>query len=265
MLLQRPMWAFQQVLRAKKQPLTAQSARFLTRDNCHVSRPLQFCLNCCQAAVMTGESDSSTAKSPIEATPSERASGDAGRLFAASASSSVGSPGPSADALAALAAAMDFADQALSPATLRAYRADWRHFCEWCQAARWSPLPAEPENGRRLSCFAVGNASQQCHRPPARGAEPRASAGEPGMAVGPSGHPQYAARHPPPPRQAAAAGGRPCDGGDQASYRELRPLRWSGSVTVRCCCWAMPAPCAAPNWSPSTTRISPLRTTGCGC
>jgi integrase len=40
---------------------------------------------------------------------------------------------------------MDFADQALSPATLRAYRADWRHFCAWCQAARWSPLPAEPE------------------------------------------------------------------------------------------------------------------------
>lgn len=54
-------------------------------------------------------------------------------------------PGPSPEALAALAAAMDFADQALAPATLRAYRADWRHFCAWCQAARWAPLPAAPE------------------------------------------------------------------------------------------------------------------------
>ncbi len=145
MLLQRPMREFQWGLRAKEQPLTSLFGRFVTRDNCHLSRPLQFCLNCCQAAGMTGESGSSAAKSPTEATPPERASGDARRLFAGSPSSSVGSPGPSADALAALAAAMDFADQALSPATLRAYRADWRHFCEWCQAARWSPLPAEPE------------------------------------------------------------------------------------------------------------------------
>ena len=45
---------------------------------------------------------------------------------------------------AALAAAIDFAGQALSPATLRAYRSDWQHFCEWCRAVGWSPLPAEP-------------------------------------------------------------------------------------------------------------------------
>lgn len=43
---------------------------------------------------------------------------------------------------AALAAAIDFAGQALSPATLRAYRADWQHFCSWCRAVGWSPLPA---------------------------------------------------------------------------------------------------------------------------
>ncbi len=145
MPLHRRIRASQPLPRAEKPPLAGRVGGFLTRDNCHLSRPLQFCLNCCQAAVMTGDSDSSAVKSPIEATPSERASGDAGRLFGGSPSSSIGSPGPSADALAALAAAMDFADQALSPATLRAYRADWRHFCEWCQAARWSPLPAEPE------------------------------------------------------------------------------------------------------------------------
>lgn len=51
----------------------------------------------------------------------------------------------SAEALAALAAAMDFAGQALSPATLRAYRAAWQHFCRWCDEAGWPALPAAPE------------------------------------------------------------------------------------------------------------------------
>ena len=50
----------------------------------------------------------------------------------------------SAEALAALAAAIDFAGQALAPATLRAYRADWQHFCAWCRAAGWAALPAAP-------------------------------------------------------------------------------------------------------------------------
>ena len=51
----------------------------------------------------------------------------------------------SAEALAALAAAMDFAGQALAPATLRAYRAAWQHFCRWCDEAGWPALPAAPE------------------------------------------------------------------------------------------------------------------------
>ena len=51
---------------------------------------------------------------------------------------------PSPDALAALAAAIDFAGQALAPATLRAYKSDWQHFCAWCRQAGWSPLPAAP-------------------------------------------------------------------------------------------------------------------------
>ena len=51
----------------------------------------------------------------------------------------------SAEALAALAAAMDFADQALSPATLRAYHAAWQHFCRWSEEAGWPALPADPE------------------------------------------------------------------------------------------------------------------------
>jgi len=48
-------------------------------------------------------------------------------------------------ALAALAAAMDFASEALAPATLRAYRADWHHFLAWCHEAGWPALPAAPD------------------------------------------------------------------------------------------------------------------------
>ena len=48
-------------------------------------------------------------------------------------------------AQAALAAAIDFAREALAPATLRAYRADWQHFCAWCRDAGWTALPAAPE------------------------------------------------------------------------------------------------------------------------
>lgn len=48
-------------------------------------------------------------------------------------------------ALAALAAAMDFAAAALAPATLRAYRADWNHFLSWCREAGWAALPASPQ------------------------------------------------------------------------------------------------------------------------
>jgi integrase len=66
----------------------------------------------------------------------------------------------SAEALVALAAAMDFADQALSPATLRAYRAAWRHFRQWCEAAGWPALPAAPETvGAYLAALAPSCAS----------------------------------------------------------------------------------------------------------
>lgn len=54
-------------------------------------------------------------------------------------------PAGSPAAQAALAAAIDFAGQALSPATLRAYRADWAHFCAWCRDAGWPALPAAPD------------------------------------------------------------------------------------------------------------------------
>lgn len=51
----------------------------------------------------------------------------------------------SPEARVALAAAIDFAGQALAPNTLRAYRTDWQHFIAWCADAGFSPLPAEPD------------------------------------------------------------------------------------------------------------------------
>ena len=46
--------------------------------------------------------------------------------------------------VAALAAAQAYAREALAPETLRAYAADWAHFCGWCSETGCAPLPAEP-------------------------------------------------------------------------------------------------------------------------
>ncbi len=45
----------------------------------------------------------------------------------------------------ALAAARSFAEEALAPASRRAYRADWNHYMDWCEAHALAPLPAPPE------------------------------------------------------------------------------------------------------------------------
>jgi len=41
--------------------------------------------------------------------------------------------------------AREFAAAAKAASTLRAYRADWRDFCEWCEAHQLACLPAAPE------------------------------------------------------------------------------------------------------------------------
>jgi len=46
---------------------------------------------------------------------------------------------------AALAAAQDLTRDATAPATLRAYRADWTHFADWCATKGFVPVPAAPE------------------------------------------------------------------------------------------------------------------------
>jgi integrase len=52
------------------------------------------------------------------------------------------SPTPAGQA--ALEAAQMLARKAAAPATLRAYKADWTHFSDWCAAAGFTPVPAEP-------------------------------------------------------------------------------------------------------------------------
>lgn len=43
------------------------------------------------------------------------------------------------------ARAREFADQALSENSRRAYRADWQHYTAWCDTHQLEPLPAGPE------------------------------------------------------------------------------------------------------------------------
>jgi integrase len=52
---------------------------------------------------------------------------------------------PTAAGQAALEAARALADRADSPATLRAYKADWAHFAAWCADKGFAPVPAQPE------------------------------------------------------------------------------------------------------------------------
>jgi len=55
-----------------------------------------------------------------------------------------GLPVPTPAGAAALAAAQALAKQATAVATLRAYKADWAHFSQWCAAHGFVPVPAAP-------------------------------------------------------------------------------------------------------------------------
>jgi integrase len=41
--------------------------------------------------------------------------------------------------------AREYIHHAKAPSTVRAYRSDWRHFCQWCVAHNLASLPAAPE------------------------------------------------------------------------------------------------------------------------
>src|SRR4051812_19988102 len=41
--------------------------------------------------------------------------------------------------------AREFIRASKADSTLRGYRSDWRHFCQWCELHSLCPLPASPE------------------------------------------------------------------------------------------------------------------------
>src|ERR1700693_6374900 len=45
----------------------------------------------------------------------------------------------------ALEQAREFARRSKAESTLRGYRADWNHFCSWCEARHLHPLPASSD------------------------------------------------------------------------------------------------------------------------
>ena len=66
---------------------------------------------------------------------------------------------------AALATAQALAKQAAAPATLRAYKADWTHFADWCTAHGFVPVPAAPTTvGAYLASLAGSHAPTTIRR-----------------------------------------------------------------------------------------------------
>jgi integrase len=66
---------------------------------------------------------------------------------------------------AALDAAQVLARKATAPATLRAYKADWSHFAEWCAAHGFVPVPAAPTTvGAYLASLAGSHAPTTIRR-----------------------------------------------------------------------------------------------------
>src|SRR5664279_2246636 len=79
------------------------------------------------------------------------------------------SAAPTAAGQAALDAAQALAQHAASPATLRAYRADWAHFAAWCAEKGFVPVPAAPAIvGAYLGSLADSHAPSSIRRRPAR-------------------------------------------------------------------------------------------------
>jgi integrase len=66
---------------------------------------------------------------------------------------------------AALAAAQALARKAAAPATLRAYKADWTHFAQWCAAHGFIAVPAAPAIvGAYLASLAASHAPTTIRR-----------------------------------------------------------------------------------------------------
>ena len=135
---------------------------------------------------------------------------------------------------AALDAAQVMARKATAPATLRAYKADWTHFSQWCAAHGFVAVPAAPATvGAYLASLAASHAPTTIRRRLGALGE-NAPIQRPGVEPGASRHPGTAAgrtAHPWPP----GAKGHGADPGDAApDSSHLRSERAAGA-TVRCC------------------------------
>ncbi len=74
-------------------------------------------------------------------------------------------PVPTAAAQAALDAAQALARHAAAPATLRAYKADWTHYADWCAEHGFVPVPAQPATvGAYLASLAGTHATSTIRR-----------------------------------------------------------------------------------------------------
>src|SRR5882757_3600676 len=66
---------------------------------------------------------------------------------------------------AALDAARALARKATAPATLRAYKADWAHYADWCAAHGFIAVPAAPQTvGAYLASLADSHAPTTIRR-----------------------------------------------------------------------------------------------------
>ena len=74
-------------------------------------------------------------------------------------------PTPTQAGAAALAAAQALAKKATAAATLRAYKADWTHFSQWCAAHGFVAVPAAPATvGAYLASLADSHAPATIRR-----------------------------------------------------------------------------------------------------
>jgi integrase len=81
------------------------------------------------------------------------------------AASAAAAPALTPAGQAALAAAQALARKATAPATLRAYKADWTHFSDWCAAHGFIQVPAAPATvGAYLASLAGSHAPTTIRR-----------------------------------------------------------------------------------------------------
>jgi integrase len=108
-------------------------------------------LSSAEAATLSGMDESASAATlagPRQVSPADRP---------------VDAPIPAGQA--ALATAQIFAREATAAATLRAYKADWTHFAQWCAAHGFIPVPAAPDTvGAYLASLAETHAPTTIRR-----------------------------------------------------------------------------------------------------